>query len=200
MLKMSDSENEEDSGRPFMVPDREVFEITRMGLPLDLKDNLICGLVILLAISLQIRLSGTFWAEGLIGFGGFIGYVSMRYWLLRRRYAEPGELVIDAARLHLPASVNGGVDDSVDLVNCTAKIYVMSGRSTSYSSIVIRHGFQQVKINWLGLELSKLEKALLARNVRVQQEIWTPALYALAFAGVALAFLLVYLVLSGAMR
>lgn len=193
-------DQEQEKKQLFMVPDREVFEITRMGLPLNLNDNLTCGLVIVLAIALQIRLSGTFWAEGTIAFLGFIGYISLRYWLLRRRYPEPGELIIDGSQLHLPASVNGGVDDSFELSNCVVKIYIMGGRSQSYSSIVFRHGCQQAKINWLAIELTKLEKALLAHKVYAQKEIWTPAVYALAFMVLALVALAVYLMLTGGLH
>ncbi len=172
---------------PVMPPNREVFEITRMGLPLNLKDNLVCGMVIALAIALQIRLSHTFLAEGLIAFGGFIGYVAMRYWLLTRRYPDPGDLVVENGVVRFPGSINGGQADSFDLANCSIKLFVNKGKSgDSATSIVFRHGLQAVRINSLSVDLDKLEKALTARGVFVQKEHWQMGLYVVAFMLIAI--------------
>ena len=181
---------------PVMPPDRAVFEITRMGLPLNLKDNLICGLVIVLAIDLQIRLSHTFLAEGLIAFAGFIGYVAMRYWLLTRRYPEPGDLVIENGVIYFPASVNGGLTDSFQLFNCIVKFYLSRGKSgVSRTSVEFRHGLQVVRINSLSIDLDQLEKALTARGISIQREYWQIGFYAVGFLIIAILIFIALMVL-----
>jgi len=187
----------EESAKPLiMAPDRQIFEITRMGLPLSLKDNLVCGMVIVLAIVLQIRLSHTFLAEGLIAFAGFVGYIAMRYWLLTRRYTEPGDLVIENGILYIPASVNAGQAESFDLANCSIKFFVNKGKSgDSATSVVFRHGLLAVRINSLSIDLDKLEKALTARGIFVQKEYWQIGLYALAIMLVAILIFIVFVAL-----
>lgn len=181
---------------PVMPPNREVFEITRMGLPMSLKDNLLCGLVIVLAIGLQIRLSHTFLAEGLIAFAGFIGYVAMRYWLLTRRYPTPGDLVIEDGVIYFPASVNGGQADSFDLSNCIVKFYVNRGKSgVSKTSVEFRHGLQVVKINSLSIDLDQLDKALTALGVSIQREFWQMGLYVVGVLLIAILTFIVFMVL-----
>jgi hypothetical protein len=189
------SESIEQSEKPLIiVPDREVFEITRMGLPLDLKDNLINAMVIALAIALQIRLSHTFLAEGLIAFAGFIGYVAMRYWLLTRRYPEPGDLVIEKGMIDIPASVNGGQPVSFDLSSCSVKFFVNKGKSgDSATSVVFWQGLQTVRINSLSLDLSKLEKALTTRGVFIHKEYWQVGLYVVAVMLVAILIFFVFM-------
>jgi len=186
---------------PFMVPNREVFEIKRMGLPLDSKDNLICWLVIVLAIALQIRLSNTFLAEGLIAFGGFIGYVSMRYWLLSRRYPQPGDLIIEDGMLLVPPSVNGGMATSFEISKCIIKMNMHKGKSGDLpSSVILRIGARVVKINSLAIDLTKLEKALAARNVFVQKDYWSMGLYAISFVLITLLAFFIYLAVTGSLR
>jgi hypothetical protein len=181
---------------PVMPPNREVFEITRLGLPLELQGNLVCFMVIVLAIALQIRLSHTFLAEGIIAFGGFIGYVAMRYWLLTRRYPTPGDLVIENGVIYFPASVNGGLADSFELSNCIVKFYVNQGKSgPSKTSVEFRHGLQVVRINSLSLDLDQLDKALAARGVSIQREFWQIGLYAVGFMFIAILVFIAFMVL-----
>lgn len=193
------SDNDEQLEKlPVMVPNREVFEITRMGLPLNLNDNLLCGLVIVLAIALQIRLSNTFLAEGLIAFGGFVGYLAMRYWILTRRYPEPGDLVIEDGLLSVPPSVNGGIATSFELSNCLVKMYYHKGKSGDLpSSIIFRLGAKVVKVNSLSIDLDKLEKTLTARSVFIQKDYWSMGVYALALMIIGSLAVLLYLALVG---
>jgi len=132
------NERIEEAKKPVgLMPSREIFEITRMGLPLSLRDNIVCFLVIVLAVALQIRLSHTFLAEGFIAFAGFIGYLAMRYWLLTRRYPQPGDLVIDHDTVQIPASINNGQPVSFSVAGCSIKFYVNRGRhGESFTSVV----------------------------------------------------------------
>ncbi|PKL43806.1 MAG: hypothetical protein CVV41_08560 [Candidatus Riflebacteria bacterium HGW-Riflebacteria-1] len=193
------SDNDEQLEKlPVMVPNREVFEITRMGLPLKLNDNLLCGLVIVLAIALQIRLSKTFLAEGLIAFGGFIGYVAMRYWVLTRRYPEPGDMIIEDGMLRVPASVNGGIATTFELSNCIVKMYLHKGKSGDIpSSISFRLGAKEVKVNSFAIDLYKFEKTLLARGVFIQKDYWSMGVYALALMIIGSLAVLLYLAMAG---
>ncbi|HAE38620.1 MAG TPA: hypothetical protein DCG57_08275 [Candidatus Riflebacteria bacterium] len=194
---MSDKD-EQPEKLPVMAPNREVFEVTRLGLPLDLKDNLICGLVIVFAIALQVRLNKTFLAEGLIAFAAFIGYVAMRYWVLTRRYPEPGDLVIEDGLLSVPPSLNGGIASSFELSNCFVKMYFHKGKSGDLpSSIIFRLGAKVVKINSLSIDLGKLEKALTARSVFIQKDYWSMGVYALALMIIGSLAVLLYLALTG---
>lgn len=190
-------DNDEQPAKPVVIaPDREVFAITRLGLPLNLKDNLLCGLVIVLAITLQARLSHTFLAEGLIAFAGFIGYVAMRYWILTRRCPDPGELIIDEGILYVPASINGGHSDSFALSECTVKFSYNKGKSGDIAtSVVFRHGAETIKINSFGVNLGKLEQALKARNVPVTREYWQMGLYVAGFILLAALMLFAYVAL-----
>lgn len=198
--KMTDCE-EQSEKIPVMVPDREVLEITLLGLSLDLKDNLTCGLVIVLAIALQIRLSNTFLAEGLIVFGGIVGYISMRYWLLSRRYPEPGDLVIENGMLHIPPSVNGGLPTSFELANCIVLMNFHRGKSgDNPTSVIFRFGGRMVKINSLSIDLGKLERALVTRHVLVQKDYWYMGVYAIAFMLIAALSFFFYLIVTGGLR
>lgn len=160
-------------------PRRRIFEIGRFGLPLDLSDNVVCSLVILLAIALQVRFNNTFLGEGWLALLGFLGYLGIRYWLLKRRYPSIDELVVDEAEIFLPACIGGRVERKISFEDIKKiEVHIMKGRNfDSHSSLVIFAGQDRVKINWLSVELGNLEKELQARGLKVQRKTWNPAIY-----------------------
>ncbi len=160
-------------------PNKSYFNVTRMGLPLSLSDNIKCALVIVLAIMLQLRFHYTIFAEGAFAFLGFIGYVIFRYWLLRRRYPEVGEIKVLDDHIELPPCINGGKPAKLffeDIRSIT--LFALTGRGKDLlTSMVLMRGLEKFKINWLATELDKLERELNDRGLNVVRQKWSLAVY-----------------------
>ncbi|NCB38587.1 MAG: hypothetical protein EOM80_07445 [Erysipelotrichia bacterium] len=157
-----------------LPPDREFFAVRLIGLPLGLKDNLICSLVIVLAVALQVRFQNTLAGEGWFALLGFVGYVALRLWLLNRRYADPGELLIDEGCIVFPASLNWGTSEKVSLAEfdkIRVNIFIGRGGSKLPASIEFFSGLRYYKISWLAIDLPELERALQKRNLPVTREV-----------------------------
>jgi hypothetical protein len=171
-------------------PKRSFLAVTRMGLPLSLSDNIKCALVIVLAIMLQLRFHYTIFAEGAFAFLGFIGYVIFRYWLLRRRYPEVGEIKVLEDHIELPPCLNDGKPEKLffeDIRSVT--LFALTGRNELLTSMVLVRGLEKFKINWLATELDKLERELNDRGLKVVRQNWSPAIF---FLVVMLVLLLVF--------
>ncbi|MDD3146059.1 MAG: hypothetical protein PHD82_02045 [Candidatus Riflebacteria bacterium] len=157
-------------------PMREVFAVALLGLPLNIVDNAMCGLVVVLAIFLQIRFNNTLLGEGWLALFGFAGYVVMRLWLLKRRYKDPGEIVIDSAILTLPASVNAGREEVIELADCQRVIawyFKTRGGSTNLSSLEVVTERQSYRLNWLMIDLNSLERSFARRGISVVRQAGT---------------------------
>jgi len=153
-------------------PVRNVFAVRLLGLPLNRHDNLICFMVVVLAVLLQIRLQHTFLGEGWLALFGFIGYVALRLWLLNRRYPDPGEILLEADRISLPGSLNAGKPEMIllsDLKAVTARFFKTKGGGQNLTSIELDTGFRSYCINWLATDLNLLERELSKRGVRVSR-------------------------------
>ncbi len=151
-------------------PVRNVFAVKLLGLPLNRHDNLICFMVIVLAVFLQIRLQHTFLGEGWLALLGFIGYVALRLWLLSRRHPEPGEIVLEADRISLPGSLNAGKPEIIllsDLKVVTARFFKTKGGGQNLTSIEFDTGFRSYCVNWLAADLNILERELIRRGIKV---------------------------------
>lgn len=151
-------------------PQRNVFAVKLLGLPLNLKDNLACGLMIVLAILLQIRFQNTLLGEGWFALIGFVGYVGIRLWFLNRRYPNPGELILEADCMHLPESLNFGQEESLrfaDLTRVVAWYFQTKGGGKNLTSIEFSVGDKSYRVNWLAVDLNLLERALQRRGIRV---------------------------------
>lgn len=163
-------------------PDKKVFAIGRMGLPLNLRDNMVCLLIILLAISLQIRLQNTLLGEGWFALLGFLGFIGVRYWLLSRRYPIIDDLEIDEKEIFIPACLNNGFELRIPLEDVRmVEVNIMKGRNDIHTSLVIDSGRNRIKINLLAVELIRLENDLVERNVKQQRHYWTPVVYFVIF-------------------
>lgn len=187
-----ESEKSENNGllRPVSFP------VGRLGLPLSFNDNLVCALVILLAIALQVRLHNTLLGEGWFALLGFIGYVAIRLWYLRRRYPDPGDLIVAKDEIIVPASLNNGNATVIHFHDLKrVEVFIFKGRhSNPFTSVVLFSGRETVRINWLALELNKLERELIARNIPVTRTQWSAEKYVLAFALICLGFVALILV------
>jgi len=151
-------------------PLRNVFAVRLLGLPLNRHDNLVCFMVIVLAVLLQIRLQHTFLGEGWLALLGFIGYVALRLWLLNRRYPDPGEILLEADRISLPGSLNAGKPEMIllsDLKTVTARFFKTKGGGQNLTSIELDTGFRSYCVNWLAADMNLLERELSKRGVRV---------------------------------
>lgn len=151
-------------------PVKNVFAVKLLGLPLNRHDNLVCFMVIVLAVLLQIRLQHTFLGEGWLALLGFIGYVSLRLWLVNRRYPEPGEIVLEADRISLPGSLNAGKPEMIllsDLKAVTARFFKTKGGGQNLTSIEFDTGFRSYCVNWLAADLNNLERELIKRGIKV---------------------------------
>ena len=151
-------------------PVRDVFPVSIWGLPLNLKDNLICGLVFLLTLALQIRLNNTRFGEGWLVLPGLIGYLALRFWLLQLRYPDPGEVVVGADRVILPVSVTGGTLEEIVFADCrqvNAVFFKNRGGSETLTEIEFSGAWQHGRVNWLVVDLQHLERVLTRRGVRV---------------------------------
>ena len=151
-------------------PLRNVFAVKLLGLPLNRHDNLVCFMVIVLAVLLQIRLQQTFLGEGWLALFGFIGYVALRLWLLNRRYPDPGEIVLEADRISLPGSLNAGKPELIlfsDLKAVTATFFKTKGGGQTLTSLEFDTGFRSYCVNWLAADLNVLERELIRRSIRV---------------------------------
>lgn len=151
-------------------PVRNVFAVRLLGLPLNRHDNLICFMVVVLAVLLQIRLQHTFLGEGWLALFGFIGYVVLRLWLLNRRYPDPGEILLEADRINLPGSLNAGKPEMIllsDLKAVTARFFKTKGGGQNLTSIELDTGFRSYCVNWLATDLNLLERELSKRGVKV---------------------------------
>ncbi|HNS09216.1 MAG TPA: hypothetical protein PKN29_05905 [Candidatus Ozemobacteraceae bacterium] len=151
-------------------PVRNVFAVKLLGLPLSRHDNLVCFMVIVLAVFLQIRLQHTFLGEGWFALLGFIAYVALRLWLLNRRYPEPGEIILEADRISLPGSLNAGKPELIlfsDLKAVTTRFFKTKGGGQNLTSLEFDTGFRSYCVNWLAADLNILERELIKRGVRV---------------------------------
>lgn len=179
-------------------PLRNVFAVKLLGLPLNGPDNLVCLMVVVLAVLLQIRLQHTFLGEGWIAILGFAGYVALRQWLLSRRYPEPGEILLEADCISLPGSLNAGKPELIlfsDLKAVTARFFKTKGGSQSLTSIEFDTGFRSYFVNWLAADLSLLERELIRRGVRVTRVAGTyEQAIGLGLVAFALLLLLIFLV------
>lgn len=161
-----------------LIPEfSEKLAVKLFGLSLSKGDNFTCTLPVVLAIFLQIRFNDTLMAGGGFAFAGFIGYVATRLWLTSRRYPEPGQLVIEKTRMLIPASLNNGRAEILELSDITRiKLWVYKSRQGLMpTSITIYRGGFSVRIPWLALELNQLVKALEARGCRLEHHPWSPA-------------------------
>ncbi|GAB4266429.1 MAG: hypothetical protein Kow0029_00080 [Candidatus Rifleibacteriota bacterium] len=174
---------------------REFFKVRLLGLPLNLADNIKCGLVIILAILLQIRLHHTLLAEGWIALFGFLGYVGMRMWLLSHRYTNPGELTVEEDCLILPASLNNGKEEKIRFADIKLiQVYIFEGRHSNFhSSIVICTRANTFKLNFLAIELDRLEMLLKERGLRIQRQHWDLKKYIIVILLVLFSILLLQL-------
>lgn len=157
-----------------MPPEREFFAVRLIGLPLGLKDNLICSLVIVLAIALQVHFQNTLAGEGWFALFGFVGYVAFRLWLLNRRYPDPGDLLINDGFIVFPASLNRGASEKIllaDFDRIRVNIFIGRGGSKLPVSIQFFRGLREYKANWLAIDLPELERALQKRNLPVTREV-----------------------------
>lgn len=165
------------SSAPPVMPDfSEKLAVKLFGLPRNRLDNFTCTLPVVLAIFLQIRFSGTFMAEGGFAFLGFIGYVLTRLWLTNRRYPEPGQVVIEKSRITIPASLNNGKSEILELSDVTRiRLFVYKGRQGMMpTSITIYRGGFSVRISWLALELNQLVQILETRGCPMERHPWSP--------------------------
>lgn len=157
-----------------LPPDREVFAVRLIGLPLGFRDNLICSLVILLAIILQVRFQNTLAGEGWFALLGFIGYAGFRLWLVNRRYPDPGELLIEEGCIVFPASLNSGVTEKVllaDFEKIRVNVFLGRGGGKIPVSVEFFRGLRHYRINWLAVDLPELERALQRRNMPIKREL-----------------------------
>ncbi len=176
-----------------MPPDRAVFPVGLLGLPLNLNDNIVCALVIVLAGMLQMRFQNTFLGEGWLALLGFIGYVAIRFWLLNRRHPRPGELVIEGERIFFPASVNLGKAEVVNFTDCNKVIawfFKTKGGGQNLTSIEFINDRQSYSVSWLAVDLNLLERSLIKHGVRVIRSAGT---YERMLAPALLVFMLVLL-------
>ncbi|MEW6708215.1 MAG: hypothetical protein AB1403_00170 [Candidatus Riflebacteria bacterium] len=167
-------ENQQEKTPP---PNPRFFPVALFGLPLDRGDNFKCLLVVFLTVSLQIRMADTFLAEGWIALGGLVGYALMRYWLLGRRYPDIGEIRIDNQSISFPGSIHGGEPVTVsleDLKSVTFFYFKNKGNDT-ISSVVFKWPGNRIKVNWLGIDLNGLERAMERAGHHTQRELWNPA-------------------------
>ncbi len=151
---------------------RSVFAVKLLGLPLNGHDNLICCMVIVLAVLLQIRLQHTFLGEGWLALLGFVGYVALRLWLLNRRYPDPGEIILEADHINLPGSLNAGKPEMIlfrDLKSVNACFFKTKGGGQNLISLEFGTGFRSYCVNWLAADLNVLERELIRRGVRVKR-------------------------------
>ena len=151
-------------------PLKNVFAVKLLGLPLNRHDNLVCFMMIVLAVLLQVRLQHTFLGEGWLALPGFVGYVALRLWLLNRRYPEPGEIVLEADRISLPGSLNAGKPEMIlfrDLKGVNARFFKTKGGAQNLTSLEFDTGFRSYCVNWLAADLNLLERELIKRGVRV---------------------------------
>ena len=164
-------------------PYHKFFQINRMGLPLSWADNFKCALVILLTVALQIRLENSLLAEGWIIFFGLVCYVAMRYWLLRLRYPETGEIELKDDLIVFPACLSNNETVSFSHEKMSAvEIYCFRGKSgIVLSSIQFRQGQRLVKINWLGTEIGPIEQELQKLGVKTTRIFWQPGVYVAIF-------------------
>lgn len=152
-----------------LPPDRIFLEIGRLGLPLGPKDNIVCGLAIVLAVAMHLRLQNTWLGEGWFVLVGFIGYVALRLWFLNRRYPDAGDLLVESTGITFPASVNFGQIETVEftkLDRIQARVF-KSRSGENLASIEFFCGLKKFKVNWLAVDLNKLERFLLQHNQRV---------------------------------
>lgn len=175
------------------------FPVKLFGLPLDWHGNFACVLVFVLTAALQIRFSNTFMAEGGFAFFGFIGYVALRILLVKRRYAYPGLLEVDDRRILVPASLNHGRAEIIELSDLTRiDMFVYRGRhSTIPTSIILFRGGFFVRIPWLALDLQEFATALERRGCKIRRQMWNPATtIVVLILGVVLAISLLLLLLN----
>jgi hypothetical protein len=195
---MSEQHEEVQSEQNNSEPSSTVsLDVTRMGLPLSKADNFKCFLVIVLAIMLQIRFHNTIFAEGIIAFSGFIGYVIFRYWLLRLRYPEVGSLVLNDETIELPPCLYGKTGEKIAIADTRSlTFYLLTGRGNGVlSSFVILRGVEKIKINWLATDLSQLKIELKNRNINFEIKEWNLVIYLLIPVLLAFGFLLIKLFL-----
>ncbi len=167
---MHTEKNAVNSENPLKPPQRDVFVVKLLGLPLNLKENLVCGLVIVLAILLQIRFQNTLWGEGWFALIGFVGYVAIRLWFLNRRYPAPGELILEEESMRLPESLNYGLAETVrfaDLTRVIAWYFQTKGGGQNLTSIEFSAGNKNYRVNWLAIDLNVLTRALQRRGIKV---------------------------------
>lgn len=185
-------DNQDSEKKLIMPPAFKSFQVTRMGLPLNWSDNLKSGMVLALTAALQIRLQSTILAEGWIIFFGLIGYLMMRYWLLRLRYPDVGEIELKENEIAFPGCLDQGkakqfsFSDISDIV-----IYTWKGRSSIVlSSVEIFTRVDRVKLNWLALDLAEFEREVTARGLPCRREMWNPNLIVAAVLFVVMTVLL----------
>lgn len=172
-----------------LPPDREFFAIGRLGLPLNLRDNLICALAIILAVALQIRFQHTLLGEGWFALLGAAGYLALRLWLLRRRYPDPGEMLVGETAIHFPASLGTGKAEIVQIedIEGTQANFFRTRTGEILTSIEIICARRQFVVSWLSTDLNRLERVLLRRRLRVTRiygdygKMLMPALLVLIF-------------------
>ncbi|MFZ5952570.1 MAG: hypothetical protein ACOYXC_17850 [Candidatus Rifleibacteriota bacterium] len=185
------NDNQENQQEKTSPPNPRFFPVALFGLPLNRSDNFKCLLVVMLTVSLQIRMADTFLAEGWIALGGLIGFALMRYWLLGRRYPDSGEVRIDDQSISFPGSVHGGIPVTVSLeeIKSVTFFYFKNKGNEMISSVIFKWPGNRIKVNWLGIDLNGLERALEKVGQRTQRELWNPA-YRVIGIMVAIGFLI----------
>ncbi len=153
-------------------PLRDVFAVRLWGLPLNFKDNFVCALILLMTLALQVRLQNTWLGEGWLVLPGLIAYLALRLWFLNRRHPSPGEIVIEADRVALPASITGERPEVILFADCSlinAVFFKTRGGSENVTSIEFTVSLQTWRVNWLTADLNQFERVLVRRGVRVNR-------------------------------
>ncbi len=175
------------------VPDRLELEVSRWGIPLGFWENLSQALVIALAGYFQLRFPQNILSEGLMLLFGVIAALVLRWWMVGRWYQHLDPLVVEPDRVCIPACLNYG--QALDLrfgeVHQAVEHLFRSeyGNSLQPSSFTFRDASQTIKVTSLAIELEPLEKALVARGLYIERQVWTGAW----FGGIALLVMLVTL-------
>ncbi|HNX74946.1 MAG TPA: hypothetical protein PLM07_01075 [Candidatus Rifleibacterium sp.] len=184
-------------GPPPVPPVRDVFPVSIWGLPLNFKDNLLCSLIIILALALQIRLNNTPLGEGWLVLPGLISYLALRFWLLQLRYPDPGEIVVGTDRVILPVSVTGGAIEEVVFADCRqvrASFFKTRGGTETLTEIEFSGAWQHCRVKWLVVDLHQFERVLIRRGVQVTRH---PSAYERIFSrGTLLILLSLVLILA----
>ncbi len=141
--------------------DAKVY-IFRLGLPLDVRGNFICGLEIALIAMLQFRFLNTPLSEGWIIGAGVIGFVALRYFLLRLKYPIVEPILLGQDHMVIPACLlNNKPKRIIPLEDIRSVKFFFSkrkGGGRNLTSLDVNAApDNNFRINWLMADLRKIQ-------------------------------------------